>query len=260
MKWIYCAFALFVVLAAATTADASIVWNFSGTSQESNGFTPTPTGGSGTISVYAFQLNGSGSILSTPVTSWGTSTLNGLFQVDNSPYNEGSGIAPYNPSEGGGAGFPNQDGITDNVPNVDSKYKSGPYSNFLELQLGSNIPVGTTLGFLMQHGSIDGPLAYVDVYTLDGSVGSGVAPDTMDLLGGSPFTIDGHTNTTSQFSITKDTSGNEIVAITGDCHYLLLDTITGTSPIPEPRFYGVLLAGLLGLAGIVVHNRRRVTE
>ena len=39
--------------------------------------------------------------------------------------------------------------------------------------------------------------------------------------------------------------------------YLLLDTITGTtSTVPEPRFYGLLMAGMLGLAGVYARKRQ----
>jgi hypothetical protein len=254
------ALALLAGLSLCSLANASTVWNFSGTSLEANGYAPTP----GTIGAYAFQLDGNGNIVSTPVKDGGSSTLSGLFQVDNTIQDEGAGIAPYNPSEGGtpgahGNGFPSQDGITDDVPNVNSNYHNGPYGNFLELQLSASIPAGTTLTFLMQLGTADGPTATVDVYTKNGTVGSGVAPDTMNLLSGSPFTIAGHNNTVGQFSFTTDGQA-EVVAIVADCHYLLLDTITGTtSSVPEPRFYGVLLAGLLGLVGMFVQKRKRVT-
>ena len=253
-------------LSLCSVASASTVWDFSGTSLESNGYAPSP----GTISAYAFQLNKNGAIVSTPVTnknngSGGTSTLNGLFQVNNNIQHNGAGIAPYNPTEGGtpgagGDGFPSQDGITDTVSNVGSQYLSnGPYSNFLELQLSASIPAGTTLTFLMQMGTADGPTASVDVYTGNGTVGSGIAPSALTLLSGSPFTIAGHGNTVGQFSFVTDGKA-EVVAIVADCHYLLLDTITGTTSVPEPRFYGILLAGLLGLVGTYVQNRKRVTE
>jgi hypothetical protein len=265
MKCIKYTIALFAVLALTTAANATTVWNFAGTSLQNNGYSPTPTGGTGTISVYAFQLDDNGNLLTTPVTNanhggGGTSTLNGLFQVTNGdPNDEGSGIAPYNPTEGG-APFSNQDGITDDVANVGPQFHNGPYNNFLELQLSSNIPVGTTLTFLMEHGNGDGSApAFVDVYTDNNAlVGSGIAPENMTLADSKvQINTIGQANPGGTFTITA-TGKNEVVAIVADCHYLLLDTITGTT-VPEPRFYGVLLAGLLGLVGIFVHNRRRVT-
>jgi hypothetical protein len=263
MKSSILALGLFAGLSVCSVASASIVWNFSGTSLQNNGYSPSPTGGTGTISAYAFQMDANGNLLSTPTTDanhgpYGTPTLDGLFQVDNFPYGEGSGIAPYNPTEGGGFGFPFQDGITDTVGNVGSQFKNGPYDNFLELQLGANIPAGTTLTFLMQHGDGDGSLADVNVFSEDGTVGSGVAPSGMKEVW-SDVAINGHTNTVGQFTITTDGKA-EVIAIEADCHYLLLDTITGTpSTVPEPRCYGILLAGMLGLA-MVVYNRKRVTE
>ena len=265
MKRTIYALGLFAALSLGSLANATTVWNFAGTTQQTNGYTPTAG-----ISVYAFQLNGSGNLLSTPVTnmnsgSGGTSTLNGLFQATNcSPFCEGSGIGPFNPTEGA-APFSAQDGITDTVGNVGSQYQgAGPYSNFLELQLSSTIPAGTTLTFLMQHGNGDGSApAFVDVYTdNNATVGTGIAPKSMTLADSSvqinTVTGGGVQNTVGQFSITT-TGKNEVVAIAADCHYLLLDTITGTSSVPEPRFYGFLMAGLLGLA-ILAHNRKRVTQ
>ncbi len=61
--------------------------------------------------------------------------------------------------------------------------------------------------------------------------------------------------TTSQFTITKNTSGIEFVAIEADCHYILLDTITGTAATPDRASTASFCAGLLGLAGIAYKRR-----
>jgi hypothetical protein len=68
--------------------------------------------------------------------------------------------------------------------------------------------------------------------------------------------------TVPQFSITK-AAGVEWVAISADCHYLLLDSITGTmttSTVPEPRFYGLLIAGMLGFAGVYARKRQAAEQ
>jgi hypothetical protein len=256
MKRAFLAAALLSGLALVPAAHATTVWNFTGTSLRADGYTPTPSGGVGTISVYAFQTNGTQTTISSS-----TTTLNGLFQVDDTIQDHGAGIAPYNPTEGGkagpkgtGDGFPNQDGITDDLGGVNN------LNNFLELQLGSNIPAGTTLTFLMQYGDAESPSSKIDVFYGDGTVGSGILPkNLLHHLAGNPFTITGDDNTVGQFSITTD-GKNEVVALVADCHYLLLDNIKGYASVPEPRFYGILLAGLLGLMGIFVQRRKRAAE
>ena len=39
---------------------------------------------------------------------------------------------------------------------------------------------------------------------------------------------------------------------------VLLAALAATSSVPEPRFYGVLLAGILGVAGIIFRRRRAI--
>src|ERR1700680_3330927 len=64
-----------------------------------------------------------------------------------------------------------------------------------------------------------------------------------------------------QFSITKNLSGVQWVAIAADCHYLLLDEVKTTyGSVPEPRFYGLLMAGMLGLAGVYARKRQAVAQ
>ena len=202
--------------------------------------------GLGTITVDAAQVSGAGQ---TNITSTSDATINGLFQTNDSTFDEGIGIAPYNPSEGGSP-FSSQDGITD--------------TNVLELQLGSNIANGTTLKFLLQAGigySTDSITVYTEKPTSHSATPVNLtAMNVFDnslavpILKGMIST----NGTAGWFSLTKDTSGTEFVAIQADCHYLLLDTITGTPPsgVPEPRFYGLLLASMLGLAGIYFRNRK----
>jgi hypothetical protein len=51
-------------------------------------------------------------------------------------------------------------------------------------------------------------------------------------------------------------NNDRYIAIEASSHNVLINSLTVTS---EPRFYGILLAGLQGLAGIV-YRKRRITE
>lgn len=216
----------------------------------------------GTINVFSYQVTGAngGSIVSTITKENGTATLGtgstAMFQVSDSVNDEGVGIAPYNPSQGSGGTYDNQNGIDSAVPENST---TGTYGNILELELGANIASGTTLKFLLQAGNGDGNVAsdQVTYYAHDETNGNQVNPSSMGAaLGTTALNAISQNGTTSQFSITKDTNGIEFVAIEADCHYILLDTITGQAgTVPEPRFYGILLAGLLGLAGIAYKRR-----
>jgi hypothetical protein len=231
--------------------------------------TPFSSSTFGSISVFSeqvtgFNTNGSngGTIVSTITKENGTATLGtttqALFQVSDSPNDEGVGIAPYNPSEGSGGSFDNQNGLDDAVPENSA---GGAYSNVIELELGANIAKGTSLAFLLQAGNGDGNVASDQVifYAADETSGTPPNPSSMGTaLGTTALGAISQNGTTSQFSITKNTSGIEFVAIEADCHYILLDTITGTTATPEPRFYGILLAALLGLAGIAYKRRAQV--
>jgi len=224
--------------------------------QVSNGTAFNGSNG-GTVTVYAEQANASGTFLSTPYKYNGTATESGLFEVNDKYNNRGMGIAPYNPVEGTSSGtFSNQDGLTDTV----YKAPSG-YDNFLLLQLGSNITAGSTVSFLLQAGVTGDTF---DVYT-----GGSTMPTSfsgMTKANSSPISVDeGGTsmpNGTSagqgfQFSITKTGTGVQWIAISADCHYLLLDQIKTTySSVPEPRFYGLLMASMLGL-GLVYARKRQ---
>lgn len=227
-------------------ANASVTWTFGGNPalvQQGSAYNTSL----GTITVYAEQVNGSGVLQSLPDSTLCSGT-NCLFQTNNSVNADGIGIAPYNPAEGTGGSFSNQDGI--------SEY------NILELQLGSNIANGTTLSFLLQSGYYAYGADTVSVFTSNTSTPQSLGNMTIFKNSvASPIGGISTNGTTSQFTITKDTSGTEFVAIAADCHYLLLDTITGTAPsTPEPRFYGLLMAGLVGFVGIFLRNRRAAQQ
>jgi hypothetical protein len=249
MKWML---GLAGLLSAATVASAttcaSNTWCFgSNPTTVSNGSTYSI--GLGTITVFGEQVTNDskgGSFYSTS-----NSTISGLFATNDSVFDEGIGIAPYDPREGGSP-FTNQDGLTDSADGSSTK------GNILVLELGSNIASGTTLNFLLQAG-IDASTDVVQDYWQDGGT-SNVSPDTMTLNGTTTAGEISTNGTTpqSQLSLTKNTAGIEFVAIEADCHYILLDTITGTpgASTPEPRFYGLMLAGFLGLAGMLYQKRR----
>jgi hypothetical protein len=243
-----------------STAHATVVtWNFGGSAaQVANGTAyTTPLG---TITAYADQDKISTGVIASPQIYSGMATESGLFRVNDSPNNHGVGIAPYNPIEGTSNAFASQDGLTDTV-----KDASG-YNNFILLNLGSNIAQGTTLSFLLQAG-VSGDT--FDIYTQNGTTTPTKLGGTggMTKVNSSAISVDepgsilsnGSSQPTKpQYTITKSVAGVEWVAVSADCHYLLLDTITGTSPspVPEPRFYGLLMAGLLGIAGIYARRRR----
>jgi hypothetical protein len=263
MYWrlpIIAAAAGFILCATAQATVVTQTWLFGGNpAQVANGTAYSPTSGTGTITVYADQSNSSG-LIGTPYKYNNTTyTESGLFQVNDSVNNHGVGIAPYNPTEGTSGAFSAQDGLTDTVHDAPAGT-----NNFIMLNLGSNIAAGTTISFLLQAG-VSGDT--FDVYTQSGAT----TPTKLGGTGGmvkmdsTPIKVDetgsilsnGSSQPTKpQFSIVK-TAGVEWVAISADCHYLLLDSITGTpSAVPEPRFYGLLMAGMLGLAAVYARKRQ----
>jgi len=224
-------------------------------------FTGTAGASYGTMNVYADQATGSGTFATGATTNptYSSSTENGMFEVSDSPNNRGVGIAPYNPAEGSSNSYSNQDGLTDAVPN-----KPTGTNNFLLLDL-SNVAYGSTVSLLLQAG-VSGDT--FDVYTSSGA-NAPTSFNGMSKIDSSVPVTEGGTNTPNgisagqpyQVSFTKLTAGtsNEWIAISADCHYLLLSEIkisTNISSVPEPRFYGVLMAGMLGLAGIYARKRR----
>lgn len=162
----------------------------------------------------------------------------GLFAVTSGDGgNIASGIAPYVASEGG---YTHQNGITD--------------GDVILLEL-KNFTAGTTLSLLLQEGVANDSY---NVYTLTSSttptgIGAGEGSNPMTKVA-SDISVAGSGN---PYTITA-TGGTEWIAIQADCTYLLLDSITLTSPsgVPEPRFYGLLLAALLGLGGVMYQRRR----
>ena len=260
MKHLFSICGVVAGLAVAPFANASVTWSFGGNAGlVSQGSTYST--GLGSISVYSEQINNStGDIVSSIYGDPHNPTLgsgsDALFQVNDSANNEGIGIAPYNPAEGSGGSMSSQDGITDTITTGSYPGSNSSYGNILELELGSNIAEGTTLSFLLQAG-IGASSDQVEVFYADASSPQNVNTTSMKYDLTTPKGAISTDGTTSQFTITKNTSGTEFIAIEADCHYLLLDTITGSAPaVPEPRFYGLLLAGFLGLAGMFYQKRR----
>jgi hypothetical protein len=68
----------------------------------------------------------------------------------------------------------------------------------------------------------------------------------------------GGTNLTTSPLIFSGGGSDKYIAIEASSHNVLINSLVATSPVPEPKFYGLLLAGMLGF--IIVRNRRRVTQ
>jgi hypothetical protein len=262
MKHLFSIFGVAAGLSLASLANASVTYTFATSNQQvAQGSTYCPTysgscGSAPTVGVYAEQTNGSSGTFVTPVTN----SESGLFTVIDTPNAYGTGIAPYNPSEGTGGSFSSQQGITDSIPG------SSGNGNILLLKL-SDISAGSTLSLLLQAG-VEG-----DSFTIYTFEDSGAAPTSLSEMtkyDATPINVDevggDKSNGSSQptnpqvtgltiAGLTSSTTG--WIAIQADCHYLVLDTLSITpSAAPEPRFYGLLLAGLLGIAGTVYQKRR----
>jgi hypothetical protein len=251
-------------LTLASVANATVTYTFAtSNTQVAQGSTYCPTYSAScsgpTVGVYAEQTNSGGTFV-TPATTgpWynQTSTESGLFTVTDSPNDFGTGIAPYNPSEGTSGGtFSSQDGIVDGVSGASSN------DNILLLKL-SDFAAGSTLSLLLQAGVTGDSFT---VYTSTGATPTSLGgmsvydnslndPIQVDESGNNKPNTPQVTNLTI-LGLNSSTTG--WIAIEADCHYLLLDSLSaGTPSVPEPRFYGILLAGLLGLAGIAYQKRR----
>jgi hypothetical protein len=270
MKHLFSILGVTAGLTLSSLANASVTTYTFATSNEqlSNGATycatySTSCGSVPTVGVYADQTSGSlGTFVSTPANAGSPtyqSTESGLFTVTDDPNNRGAGIAPYDPSEGTGGSFDNQDGIVDNVPG------SSNNGNILLLKL-SDISANSTLSLLLQAGVSGDSFT---IYTFDDS---GAAPTSLNQMkdvgtynvdedgtstpnGTSPGQGDQVTGLTIA-GLSSSTTG--WIAIQADCHYLLLNSLSINSPAatPEPRFYSMLLAAFLGLAGVVYQKRR----
>jgi hypothetical protein len=182
----------------------------------------------------------------------GSGNVNGLFEVQKGQNgNLASGIAPYVNGEGTSP-FLGQQGITDTFGA--HRYDVMLYVEVKQTGTGG-IATGSTLDFLMQQG--DQAIDTIDVFK--GVFGSGqTAPPDLSAMTQVQNNLSvgaaNGGNTVPQFSIVTNTSvANPIewIAIRDDCTYLLLNQITDPTPgVPEPRFYGLLMAGLLGIGGI----------
>jgi hypothetical protein len=261
MKHLFSILGLGAGLLSASLAHASVTTYTFATSntQVNQGSTFCPTysttcsSSTPTVGVYAEQTNGTAGTFVTPVGS----TESGLFTVIDTPNDYGTGIAPYNPTNGtNGNTFTNQQGITDSANNA------GGNDNILLLKL-SDITANSTLSLLLQAG-VQGDS--FTVYTSTGAMPTSLNGMTND----GTFNVDtkaGDQKNGSSQPTTPQVTGLTItglnssttgwVAIQADCHYLVLDTLSINSPAaaPEPRFYGLLLAGLLGVAGMVYRKR-----
>lgn len=188
------------------------------------------------------------------------SNVNGLFEVGKGQNgNLASGIGPFVASQGGSP-YTGQQGIQDVDP---TRYNSNLYDTMLYIEVNqATIPSGTTLSFVMQEGDV---VDNFNVYTSMPGTSTTVPNLTSMTEKYSDVSVGamngGVSLNSPQFSIvTSTTAANpiEFIAIEADCTYLLLNQITakGPSGVPEPRFYGLMLAGFLGLAGMLYQKRR----
>jgi hypothetical protein len=263
MNRIFCNLTVVAGLSLGTLAHgAPVTWSFGSnpavqysTGQSFNCTGSTACSGAGMpIIVYADQVSATtpaaapnsttkvtGGALQTPLGDSG-GVVDGLFATS-SAVESGfeTGIAPYNPQDNTwpynnqGGTYNNQDGITP--------------TNILELNI-SGVAKGASLAFVLQGPSGDD----VTVYTGDVSSQTSLSGLTVfDNSANNPIGngVISPTGTTTDFTIVRDSSASEFVAIQADCHYLLLDTITDTpAPTPEPRLYAFLLVGLLAIPAI----------
>ncbi len=264
MKFALSILGLAAGLSLASVANATVTYTFaSGNALFASGSSSaTYSGAAGTITVYADQVVNSTGAFDTP----GNNSENGLFTV--TAGNNGNGIAPYNPNDYPGFGsttstsnLEEQKGIVDGVTGASSD------DNILLLKL-TGFAANSTLSLLLQAGPLTDSFT---VYTADttGSAPTKLTSGTGGMtkynttpisVGGGAAAFGGTEPTTPQLTgltisgLGPTTTG--WIAIQADCQYLLLDSIVvGTTATPEPRFYGILLAGLLGLAGIAYKRR-----
>ena len=153
-----------------------------------------------------------------------------------------------------GGNFQSQDGIADNVPG------SSNNGNILLLKL-SDISAGSTLSLLLQAG-VTG-----DSFTIYTFEDSGAAPtsltkyvqtinvdeNVLTIAARAPSPSDGADNRRSHHYQAQAPGGSPFRPIATTC--CSIPDVTPAAA-PEPRFYGLLLAGLLGLAGMVYQKRR----
>jgi hypothetical protein len=191
--------------------------------------------------------------------------VQGLFEVQQGVGgNLASGIGPLvnlpAEKEYATAPYTSQQGIQE------QKIMGNTYDGMLFIEVSQTGPdaiaSGTTLSFLMQQGDVPDTFTY---YTETVAAGTTTPPNlsTMTKVNATPISVGPESGgaTTPQFSVVTSTTGAdpiEFIGIQADCTYLLLNSITSSGPsaVPEPRFYGLLLAGLLFGAGMVYQKRR----
>jgi hypothetical protein len=214
----------------------------------------TYTDGGQSILVDAASVSSTGAISTTA-----NSNESGLFFVTTKDNNNGTGIAPFNPNENGASSaFTSQDGINNCTGAVNCAIQGvAADDNILLLQLGTGVTTGETLNFVLQGPTGDDVSVFTSASSPSNlsSMTALTNPTTHISSATSPIGngVITTTNTATVFSITA--VAGEFIAIEADCHYLLLDSITGLSATPEPRFYGMLLAGFMIVA--LVYGRRK---
>ncbi len=262
-----------VGFAASSLASANVTWTFgsgasSGGSQLANGTTYTVSGNS--LQVYGVQENSyliggayraSGTLQSTSYTN---STINALFQVSNGVY--GTGIAPYDPAQCGGltSGCTNmnsQDGLTDAVGAAASA-PTGATQNLVLVHLTATANESLTFLLNSVHQSPADTFNIWTYYQTAAPTALGTNSGTSwsnEVVVGQSLNLSSPATGSATIN-TGSNSGSLWVAIQADCHYLLLNSITAVpgAATPEPRFYGMLLTGLLGVA-IAIARRRAST-
>jgi len=230
----------------ASVANATVTTTYFASSTENLNATSASYGlAGGNVTVYDAQVNthfgGSDGNVTYPPTS--NNTESGLFTLyDAGRGGDLSGIAPYASDEGSSHDFGNQGGIAD--------YRG--YDNILVLQL-TGFTSDTSLSLLLEAGMSGDK---VNIYT-----GTGALPTTLNGLTpvDSGISVPQGGTTTIGPLAGLSASGNGWIAIQADCTNLVLNGIRASTPIvPEPRYYGMLLAGMLSLAGIVYKRRSNV--
>lgn len=136
-------------------------------------------------------------------------------------------------------------GLTDNEIN----FEAGVPQDFVQLDMTNLLAAGFT-GIQFEMGSTTSPEAW-EVFTC---TSSGVLCDS------SPDS--GTDELTAHNALGLTLTGNHVfLDFTATSGNVLLGSIVATPPsVPEPRVYGVLLAGMLVLAGIVLRKRQAASQ
>jgi hypothetical protein len=245
----------------------TVTYNFSGTTQNVGSTGVVQSGGGGMFFATSSQSFGSPSIAVYGETTTQTGDggpgkftgTTGLFEVTNgSGGNTATGIGPYDNMGGTSPSlnFQLQPGISSSQA-VDGSGAS-PSDQLLLLNL-SNLTAGSTVSFVMATGANAGA-AGVNVWTGTPTgtplgVGTGwsgqTASNTLatESIAGGAVNGSGGAATQSFTLFTNNLPSNEWIAIQADCHYLLLQSITVTSPsgVPEPSFYGFFALGMVAM-------------